>query len=209
MLRSFYAYCGVSAAYLRRSCSAFRRTGPQPCSAFAACCDVPMGAFVPEVSTGQAAARLGVSPDTVRRKVQRGELVGRTDPRGRLWVTLPEPAPAAAPAAVDEVTHLQALLAEVRTQREALLAQIERADVERAELRRMLNLEQQTLAALRLVAAPAEPPAAHPEAIEKATSAAEPPASPQADLAQALKQAGVKKQQRRKLLERLAAVWRR
>lgn len=145
------------------------------------------------VSIPDAAERLGVSIDTVRRRVRRGELLAEKDTRGHWRVTFPDdvPMPAyeddstihthayaarkdepmhemssmqtnasrsertatASPIQSDRASaeierdflHTRGLLAEVQRQRDqletqvaALNAQAERADVERAELRRLL-----------------------------------------------------------------------
>jgi len=145
------------------------------------------------VSIPDAAERLGVSIDTVRRRVRRGELLAERDTRGHWRVTFPDdvPMPAyeddstihmhayaaqddqpmhemssmqahdsladsaagASPTQSDRASaeierdflHTRGLLAEVQRQRDqletqvaALNAQAERADMERAELRRLL-----------------------------------------------------------------------
>lgn len=90
-----------------------------------------------EVSLSEAASRLGVSVDTIRRRLRTGELPGRQVGR-RLLVTIPE-SQAPSRRAGDE------LLAEVRAERDRLAAlveslnrQLESASVERAELRALL-----------------------------------------------------------------------
>lgn len=145
------------------------------------------------VSIPDAAERLGVSIDTVRRRVRRGELLAERDTRGHWRVMFPDdvPMPAygddstirmhayaarddqpmhemssmqandsladsatnASPTQSDRASaeierdflHTRGLLAEVQRQRDqletqvaALNAQAERADMERAELRRLL-----------------------------------------------------------------------
>ena len=91
-----------------------------------------------EVPLAEAASRLGVSVDTVRRRLRTGELAGRQAGR-RTLVSLPETQVKPARAASDE------LLAEVRAERdrlvaqlEALTRQLEAASIERAQLRAML-----------------------------------------------------------------------
>lgn len=91
-----------------------------------------------EVSLSEAAARLGVSVDTVRRRLRTGDLAGRQAGR-RTLVSLPEKAPTPARSTGDE------LLAEVRAERdrlaaqlEAMIRQLDAASIERTELRALL-----------------------------------------------------------------------
>lgn len=91
-----------------------------------------------EVPLSEAAARLGVSVDTVRRRLRTGELAARQAGR-RTLVSLPEAAAAPARRTSDE------LLAEVRAERDrlvihldALIRQLDAASAERAELRALL-----------------------------------------------------------------------
>ncbi|MBF0562235.1 MAG: hypothetical protein HQL37_09485 [Alphaproteobacteria bacterium] len=59
---------------------------------------------MPRISANQAAARFGVSPDTVLRRIKSHQLVGTKDNRGKWWVVLPDdpanddPEPPADPA---------------------------------------------------------------------------------------------------------------
>jgi excisionase family DNA binding protein len=92
---------------------------------------------VTEVTLSEAASRLGVSVDTVRRRLRSGELAGRQLGR-RTLVTVPESVSPSRRAG-DE------LLAEVRAERDRLAAQVdalnrqlEAAAAERAELRGLL-----------------------------------------------------------------------
>ena len=92
-----------------------------------------------EVPLSEAASRLGVSVDTVRRRLRTGELAGRQAGR-RTLVSLPEAVATPARRASDE------LLAEVRMDRDrlalqvqALMGQLEAAAIERAELRGLLS----------------------------------------------------------------------
>lgn len=86
------------------------------------------------VTISEAAVRLGVSPDTVRRRIARGELAAVKEPRpqGFVWfVVLPEeaeervaPASAGTPPASEEmaaleITHLRELNALLREEVEA------------------------------------------------------------------------------------------
>ncbi len=45
-----------------------------------------------EVPLTDAAAALGVSVETIRRRVKRGQLAARHDGEGRVWITLPDTA---------------------------------------------------------------------------------------------------------------------
>ena len=109
---------------------------------------------VERISTAEAARRLGVSQTQVRRQVKAGTLRAETEsrPQGTRLVILWD-APADTPftehdtpsVATNDATLTVRLEDEVRWLRERL----ERAEEERGELRRMLNLEQQTVAGLR------------------------------------------------------------
>lgn len=125
-----------------------------------------------EMTIPEAAAVLGVSVATIRRRVQQGDLPARQDARGRYLVTVDTAAAGSghSPQATAtelaqlrlELKHTQELLAEVRRQRDELAilldaqrAQMEavyeaqaRADEERAELRRLLGNAQMQLSAL-------------------------------------------------------------
>jgi len=117
-----------------------------------------------EVGIAAAAAALGVSGDTVRRRIKRGELVSRRTAGGRVLVTVPDdlvgtagasaiPA-ATTPAGVDpgplrmELEHTRAMLGEVRRRAGALERQVERDAEEREQLRRLLANAQQQLGLL-------------------------------------------------------------
>lgn len=125
------------------------------------------------ITTTEAAHRLGVSGTQVRRLIRSGKLraVAERRPQGTrllvLWdatqdatkgaSTTTQPGdqqatdtpPDAPQVATQDATHAQ-LVEEVRWLKERL----ERAEDERAELRRMLFLEQQTVAGLRALHAP-------------------------------------------------------
>lgn len=94
---------------------------------------------MPEVPLSEAAARLGVSVDTVRRRLRSGELAGRQVGR-RALVSLPEAAPqpgaAAATGALEDVRGERDRLAEVN---EALLDLLRRASDERSALLRIVE----------------------------------------------------------------------
>ncbi len=179
------------------------------------------------VSIPDAAEQLGVSIDTVRRRVRQGKLRAERDDRGHWQVTLPDDVPMSASgnaattpmhtyAARDDqpmhdmssmrthvpffdntintlptqgnrtygeierdFLHLQGLLTEVQRQRDqletqvtALNAQAERADMERAELRRLL--------AQSMLAIPPHTSVAH-QSPNMGNNAATRSASPRAD----------------------------
>jgi len=111
-----------------------------------------------ELHIRQAADHLGVSADTVRRRIRRGELAARRDSRGRLLVDVVstvaeaphrQPTHAYAPAADEPTMHR---LADVERQRDqlegqvrvlndhvtALTRQLDDAAEERRELRQLL-----------------------------------------------------------------------
>ncbi len=126
---------------------------------------------MPEVSIAEAATLLGTSTDTVRRRIKRGELNARRVGAGRLLVTVPdgcEDVPPASPSLSllgngsrelvslqAELEKAQALLEETCRHRDDLslvVAQLnqhlEAAQVERAELRRLLAGAQNQLSTL-------------------------------------------------------------
>ena len=177
-----------------------------------------------------AARQLGISPTAVRKRLERGQLAG-SKVAGKWDVSIegltefPQ-ADATADATRDttrrdttrqrdsdataQVAVLQREVELLTRENERLSTALERSQQGESELRRMLNLEQQTVAALRaLPAAPVEIPLERTEMAHSAPAGLEPPDTPPTDLAQALKEAGVTKKQRRKLLGRLAGVWRR
>ncbi len=95
-----------------------------------------------EVNIKEAADRLGVSADTVRRRLKAGELAGRQEPHGksgyRWLVHLPDDAQAAAPGMPPADTYeladararidgLERLIDELATDRDAWKQQAERA----------------------------------------------------------------------------------
>ena len=126
---------------------------------------------MPEVNIAEAATLLGTSTDTVRRRIKRGELNARRVEAGRLLVTVPDGCDAVPPASpslsllgngLNELVHVQAelektqaVLEETRRHRDDLslvVAQLnqhlEAAQVERAELRRLLAGAQNQLSTL-------------------------------------------------------------
>jgi excisionase family DNA binding protein len=149
---------------------------------------------MPMLSLSEAAAALGVSADTVVRRIRAGKLRGEKDDAGR-WVVWLDDIPSAparvvprvdveskiAPATEPDAAvqleqqrvrlELAAALETVeslRADKERLETRIDRAEDERSELRRMLFLEQQTVASLRaLLPAPAEDAAQVPPVAEQ------------------------------------------
>jgi excisionase family DNA binding protein len=81
---------------------------------------------VAEVSIAEAAASLGVSVDTIRRRIKRGELVAELDGKGRYVVRLGEPeAPRSVAELEAENKRLADLLDELRRQRDMLQQQVD------------------------------------------------------------------------------------
>ena len=91
------------------------------------------GTHMEELTVTQAAARLGVSRDTVLRRIKRGQLQFRQDVNGRYLVEIPGNAPAGASDATGAISG-DAL----RRELDWFRAQLEEAATERAELRRLL-----------------------------------------------------------------------
>ena len=113
-----------------------------------------------QVSVAEAAVLLGVSVDTIKRRVRSGALQSTRTAQGRVLVTLPEEA--AAPQAVQEPSSapqdapqvpgndadVAALLERVTTvtaERDWLRERVERAESEREQLRILLSNAQQSL----------------------------------------------------------------
>jgi hypothetical protein len=93
-----------------------------------------------------AAVRLGVSPDTVRRRVKRGQLEALRDNTGKLWVTLSAdlalaPPPLhTQPAAYAPMQHDQSsLVDELRSHVASLRNELDLAHAERDRLLTMLE----------------------------------------------------------------------
>lgn len=125
---------------------------------------------MPTLPIPDAAAALGVSVDTVRRRIRSGALTAQRDGRGRYLVDVPTPAYADAYAAPGERlgTPTQATAAGDRDREEIafLRAELERRGVELAEMRRLLGNAQQQLAGL--LPAPAESVTTRTEPAENA-----------------------------------------
>ena len=116
---------------------------------------------MPVMTIAEAALTLGVSTDTVRRRVKRGELQETQDARGRLCVDLDGLEPdvevtgrAAAPQLAAEVAHLRAMLERATQERDRAIdesqawrTEAQRASGERAELLRALQQQQALQAA--------------------------------------------------------------
>ncbi len=107
------------------------------------------------MTISEAAVALGVSADTVRRRVQRGELQATQDERGRMVVSLDglpeweEPVPGNASARAMELAHLREMLTQASQERDraveqadAWREQAQRAADERGELLRALQQQQ-------------------------------------------------------------------
>jgi excisionase family DNA binding protein len=96
-----------------------------------------------EVSLSEAASRLGVSVDTVRRRLRSGQLAGRQSGR-RLLVTLPGTSAAGRPRA-----EPAELLDEIRAERDRLAALVgllvRQLESESTERRRLLALVERSL----------------------------------------------------------------
>ena len=121
-----------------------------------------------ELTISEAAVALGVSVDTIRRKIKRGELRARQDNKGRYLVAVEAPPRGAAPAVAGapgnaaetarlrlDLEHAEAMVAELRHQREVLEGELQGARqamqdaaTERSELRRLLGNAQMQLRAL-------------------------------------------------------------
>lgn len=112
-----------------------------------------------EVTIAQAAATLGVSDDTIRRRIKAGELGAREDERGRKLVTLPDETPPTATAADGASTgtanHVQEWLADVRAERDRLAEQVrflaqqlDASTTAQSQLRELLAREQSRTLAL-------------------------------------------------------------
>lgn len=130
-----------------------------------------------EVSGAQAAAELGVSIDTIKRRIASGDLLGHKDAGGRWRVVLEDKTPAATAEVIGTATTADpiesrlaleldaatAMIAQLRSEVTRMATQIEQDAVERAELRRLLSTAMQrpqlpaTVEGERLDAAGQEP----------------------------------------------------
>ncbi|GAC1345193.1 MAG: hypothetical protein NVSMB29_19330 [Candidatus Dormibacteria bacterium] len=124
---------------------------------------------MPVMTISEAALTLGVSTDTVRRRVKRGELQETQDARGHLCVDVDAIGPdvevtgrSAAPQLAIEVAHLRSMLDRASQERDRAIeesqawrTEAQRASGERAELLRALQQQQALQAAavgVRLIA---------------------------------------------------------
>ncbi len=121
---------------------------------------------MPELTIADAAHQLGVSDDTIRRRVKSGDLTARRDEHGRLWIRMdaeqatapPSESRATASRPPDRVRDV--LLSTVTAERDRLAEhvrflaeQLDRSTRAQSELRELLAREQQRTLALP---APAE-----------------------------------------------------
>ncbi|MBI2858587.1 MAG: excisionase family DNA-binding protein [Chloroflexi bacterium] len=133
-----------------------------------------------ELTISEAAAALGVSVDTVRRKIKRGEMQAHQDPRGKYLVQVDETEVERPQVDAEdngqadmarlklELVHSRAMLEELRHQRETLEAELQGtrqalqdAATERSEMRRLLgNAQMQLSQALPALGAGAAKPKA-------------------------------------------------
>lgn len=114
-----------------------------------------------ELTITQAAGALGVSDDTIRRRIESGKLQARTDEHGRRWVILPdaEAAHATEDGAAKPEAASEALLTQVAGERDQLREQVrflqqqlDAATQAQEQLRQLLAREQELARALMLPA---------------------------------------------------------
>ena len=119
------------------------------------------------VSIKEAAERLGVSVDTVRRRLKAGDLEGTQEPHGksgyRWLVHLPDDAPGMPSAEAYEhadtrarIDGLERLIDELATERDAWKEQAQRESEASRELRHLLRAAQDTSRALAATLEPVE-----------------------------------------------------
>ena len=116
--------------------------------------DTESAVSIERITTAEAARRLGVSLTHVRRLIAAGRLQAEAEPRpqGRRLVVLwdaPHDTPLHATGGHNGTSQDATVTARLEDEVRWLRERLERAEEERAELRRMLNLEQQTVATLR------------------------------------------------------------
>ncbi len=107
------------------------------------------------VTVQSAATALGISVEAVRKRLQRGQLHGERH-GGRWYVDLSrqdsksgQDQSRTEPGQDQQSSpDVQGLISHLQTENKRLWERLERAEEERAELRRMLNLEQQTVRSL-------------------------------------------------------------
>lgn len=100
-----------------------------------------------------AAVRLGVSADTIRRRIKRGQLSASRDNTGKLWLTLTDDlAKAAAPLPTQPAAYApmqmeqSALIAELHEHVASLRSELDHAHADRDRLLTMLEHAQAALA---------------------------------------------------------------
>jgi hypothetical protein len=133
-----------------------------------ACNKTQQAACMTDLSIAEYAARLGISADTVRRRIRAGQIPARSDARGRYVVTIPDeeagdlhtaPMQSEDSAALRrELVHAREIVALERQHGEDLQHRLDQAERDRAELLQLVNQAQQ-LAAAHLLPAPSEEPA--------------------------------------------------
>jgi hypothetical protein len=131
--------------------------------------DTGLEARLPDLTIPQAAAQLGVSVDTVKRRCRRGALRCRRTAEGRVLVDLaispngtaaPQPrgsAPHVQGNGVDTTSSTLARLEAITAERDWLRARLEAAESEREQLRILLGNAMQSVARA-LPAAPQDAP---------------------------------------------------
>jgi excisionase family DNA binding protein len=100
---------------------------------------------VPSLPLAEAAAHLGVSVDTLRRRIRRGELEAAKDERGRYVVEVADtPAPSLDTPAGDlaEVAVLRERVARLEAELEARRREAEAAEVAQCEMRALVSQAQ-------------------------------------------------------------------
>lgn len=100
---------------------------------------------MPSLPLAEAAALLGVSVDTVRRRIRRGELEAAKDERGRYVVEVADtPAPSLDTPAGDlpEVAVLRERVARLEAELEARRREAEAAEVAQREMRALVSQAQ-------------------------------------------------------------------
>jgi excisionase family DNA binding protein len=142
-----------------------------------------------QVTVAEAAALLGVSVDTVKRRIRSGALHSSRTAQGRVLVDVPgeeaapqaaESAPQTPHSASQDAPHVHRndeVLAAITAERDWLRERVERAESEREQLRILLSNAQQSL--VRALQAAPQPITEPPETKQDAQPAPEPaPAAP-------------------------------
>ena len=100
------------------------------------------------LTLAQAAVRLGVTQDTVRRRIKRRELTAIRDNRGRFLVLLPPTEAPGAPRGFPPRQDDSELIGELRTRIESLERRLDEAQAERRQRQEAHEAEQAQLLAL-------------------------------------------------------------